>query len=371
MEKYRDMKIKKRSGLKMLRNLVFFIGLIIFTFWFLFKDQDLGELKDVIVLSNKWFVILASLLMLCSYLMESYNIKCVLHKLGEKKFSILRGLKYTAIGAFFSAITPASTGGQPVEVYYMSKDGIKPTNGTMSMLIELCSFQICSIFLSILCAILNPSLLSGGFIWFYILGIVINSSALIGMLFGIFSNKITKKFVNLFIKGIEKVKVKNYEKKKQKIEESLFDFFESSKYIREHKIELVKGILRVFIQVSLYHSIPYFIYRSFGLTELSFFNLFSMQAILYTTVSGIPIPGAVGVSETLFLKLYGEAFGKTLLNGAMLLFRFASFYLYIIIFLVVFLIVASKTKNKESIIDKNIDYIEEDINEENGKLVLS
>ena len=96
-----------------------------------------------------------------------------------------------------------------------------------------------------------------------------------------------------------------------------------------------------------------------------------MQAILYTTVSGIPIPGAVGVSETLFLKLYGEAFGKTLLNGAMLLFRFASFYLYIIIFLVVFLIVASKTKNKESIIDKNIDYIEEDINEENGKLVLS
>ena len=48
MEKYKDMSIKKRSDLKMLRNLVLFLALIIFTFWFIFKDQDLGELFKVI-----------------------------------------------------------------------------------------------------------------------------------------------------------------------------------------------------------------------------------------------------------------------------------------------------------------------------------
>ena len=354
----------------MIRNFVFFILLIVFTFWYIFKDQDLNELKKVVEGANKWYVLAGFILMLGSYTMESINIRSILISLGEKKFSILRAIKYTSSGAFFSAITPGSTGGQPAEVYYMSKDNIKTTNGTLAMLMELCAFQISSILLSIICGILNPDLLKDGIVWFYILGIVVNGCALTGMLLGMFSKKITQKFVNFVVKVMKKAKVKGYEAKKIKIEEGFHQYVESAKYIKENKMVFVKSILRVFIQVVLFHSIPYFIYRSFGLNELSYLKLFSMQAVLYTTVAAIPVPGSIGVSETLFMKLYGIAFTTALISGAMLLFRFVSFYIYIVIFSVVVIINATKSKNIESEIDKNVKEVEKDFDQEE-KLVYS
>ena len=370
MEKYKDMKLKKKANLKMTRNLVFFILLIIITFWYLFKNQDLGEIQSVIHNSNKLYVILGFILMFGSYLMESINIRSILITLGEKKFSIFRALKYTAVGAFFSALTPGSTGGQPAEVYYMTKDNIKATNGTLTMLMELCGFQISSIALAIICGILNPSLLSGSVLWFYILGIVVNGCALTGMLLAMFSSKLTKKFINFIVKIMKKFNVKGYEKKKIKLEEGLNQYIESAKYIKKNKSVFIKSCLRVFVQVCLYHSIPYFIYRSFGLNELSYFSLFSMQAVLYTTVAAIPVPGSIGVSETLFMKLYGVAFPKVLLSGAMLLFRFVSFYIYIVLFSGVVIYNAIKTKDNIGEIDKDVREIEKDF-DTNVELVYS
>ena len=361
MEKYKDMTLKKKTNLKLIRNLIFFVALIIFTFWYIFKDQDLNELKEALSRANKAYIILAALLMLCVHLMESINVRSILTSLGEKNFSIFRALKYTAIGVFFSAITPAATGGQPVEIYYMSKDGIKPSNGTMAMLMQLCAFQISTIGLSIICALLNLHLLQGNLIWFYILGIVLNGTALTIMLLSVFSKKITRKLVDILIKIIKKLKTRNYELKIQKLEEEYEQYTKSAVFVKTHKKEFLKSLLRVTIQTAIFHSIPYFIYRAFNLNELTILNLFTMQAILYTTVSSIPLPGAIGISETLFLKLYGSAFGESILSGAMLLYRFVSFYLYILIFLIIVIINAIKNKDNDSVIDKNVQEIDNDI----------
>jgi len=354
MEKYKDMTIVKKSNVKMFRNLVLFVLLIIFTFWFIFKDQDINELITTIKNVNPKYLLFAIFLMFCVYLTESINVRAILRALGEKKFSIIRALKYTAIGAFFSAITPAATGGQPVEIYYMSKDGIKVANGTMAMMLQLTGFQISTLTYSIIGGILNPSVLSDGVIWFYILGLVINGFALSLMLLGTFSTKISRKLLYFTIKMMRKVNVKNCEKKVIKMQEGLDQYTESARFIKTHKLEFCKAMLRSFIQMFFYHSIPFVIYKSCGLSELGFIELFTMQAILYTTVSGIPLPGSIGVSESLFLKIFGVAYVPAMLSGAMLLYRFSSFYLFIIIFLFVVIYCVVMTKNIRSEIDKNI-----------------
>jgi uncharacterized protein (TIRG00374 family) len=159
---------------------------------------------------------------------------------------------------------------------------------------------------------------------------------------------------------MKKIKLKNADKIAIKLEEGLEQYSKSSKFIKTHKLEFVKAVLRVFIQISIYHSIPFFIYKSFGLTKLNYFQMFSMQAVLYTTVSGIPLPGSIGVSESLFLKLYEKAFGKVLLSGAMLLYRFVSFYFYIIICSIVVIINGVKTKSIMSEVDRNVEEIDND-----------
>jgi len=358
MQKYKDMLLRKKANLKMLRNLVFFVGLIIFTFWFIFKDQDINELINTIRSVNIGYVLIGAFFMFMTYIMEAYNVRSVLVALGERKIPIIKALKFTWIGFFFSAITPAATGGQPVEVYYMNKESIKVSNGTMAMLLQLCGFQISTILISIICAIINFDMLKDGMIWFYLLGLSLNTIALTFMLVGVFSKKITKKLVGVMIKLIKLIKVRNFEKKIDKIEDGLNQYNESAVFIKTHKMELVKSILRVTVQIIFYHSIPFFIYKAFGLSTYSYLKLFSIQAVLFITVSSLPLPGAIGVSETLFLKIYGQVFGKLLLNGAMLIYRFVSFYLYILIAAIVVVINAVRTKTISNDIDKNVEFID-------------
>ena len=292
--------------------------------------------------------------MLIYFFMESYNIKSILTSLGEK-ISILKAFKFTLIGFFFSAITPAASGGQPMEIYYMNKEKISAAHATMTLLVQLCGFQISTISFGIICAIINPSTLNGGLLYLFLVGILINGSALTLMLICIFSKKLTRKIVAIFIKILKIFRIKNIDEKEKKLKEGLEKYNESSIYIQTHKIEFISSIGKVFIQIIFYYLVPFCVYKAFGLEEYNIFQLFTMQAVLYTTVSGLPLPGAIGISETVFLNIYGIAFKKHLLNSAMLLNRGISFYFFVIISLIIVIINAIRTKKLKSEIDQEIE----------------
>ena len=352
--------MKKKAIIKLFRNLIFFVGLIVLTFGLIFKDQDMGSLLNVLKFVDNKFIILGILIMLLYYLTEAYNIRSILKSFGEK-ISIFNALKFTWIGFFFSAITPAASGGQPVEIYYMTKERISGAKATMALLIQLCGFQISTISLGIICAIINPGILQDGITFLFLVGLAINGFALAMMLIFIFSKRLTKKVVNIFIKILKFFKIKNVDTKKEIIEEGLLKYNESSIYIKSHKLEFIKAILRVFIQIIFYYSIPYCVYRAFGLNTYSFFQIFTMQAVLYTTVSGLPLPGAIGVSETVFLKIFGVAFGTELLSVAMLLSRGITFYLFVIISLLVVIINAISKRNVKGEIDDEVIELEKEL----------
>lgn len=86
MEKYKDMTIRKKSNLKLLRNLFFFILLIVFTFWFIFKDQNMNDMFNTISSVDLKYVLLGLLCMFLTYIIESYNVRNILVSLGEKKY---------------------------------------------------------------------------------------------------------------------------------------------------------------------------------------------------------------------------------------------------------------------------------------------
>ena len=56
-----------------------------------------------------------------------------------------------------------------------------------------------------------------------------------------------------------------------------------------------------------------------------------MQAVLFATVSGIPSPGAVGVSEGAFIEIFKVIYSETLMSSAVLLNRGINFYLFVLI----------------------------------------
>jgi hypothetical protein len=88
------------------------------------------------------------------------------------------------------------------------------------------------------------------------------------------------------------------------------------------------GMLAVAVgQLGAYYSIPFFVRLALGEPWVSPLTVLSLQAVLALSVSSLPLPGAVGISESAFLALYGGMVSPDLLPAAALLSRGISFYL--------------------------------------------
>ena len=106
------------------------------------------------------------------------------------------------------------------------------------------------------------------------------------------------------------------------------------------------------IQIVLIFAIPYFVYLALGYRDTSILKFVATQAVLHVTVSSLPFPGAVGISEAIFMKLYKNLFNPNVLGSAMLITRFINFYLFVIytgILLAIFIIKDNLKKAKERV----------------------
>lgn len=333
-----------------IRNLIGFILLICLTFFLIFKDENIPEILKIATNVDQKYILIAILAMFVFILCETLNIGRVLKELGEKS-NFIKNIKYTLIGFFFSAITPAASGGQPMEIYYMHKEDIKVANSTLALLIHLWSFQIITISFGIISTILNFEVVKGGLIYLVILGIMLNSIALTLLAISIFSKKLSEGVIKAAVKILKLFKIKNIEEKQEKLEAELEKYQESAKYIKAHKLIMLKTLLTTVVQIIVYYSIPYWVYRSFGFCQYNIFQIITLQAVLYATVSGIPSPGAVGVSEGGFIEIFKNVFPNTMISGAILLNRGISFYAFVLISGIVVIINTLKSKK----IDKNLE----------------
>ncbi len=336
---------KSRKIKKTIANLIIFILLITLTFVLIFKDRDITQVLEIATQVKGQYIAIAIFAMCIYIIAESVNIGRILKELGEKT-KFIQNIKYTLIGFFFSSITPAASGGQPMEIYYMHKDNVSVAHSTLSLLMHLWSFQIVSITMGIISAIIHFDVLKSGLIYLFILGIVLNSSALALLIIGIFSKRLSAGLIKLVVKILKFFKVKNVEEKQEKMEKELASYQESAIYIKEHKMLMLKTILTTIIQMLVYYSVPYWIYRAFGLNTYNLWQVLTLQAVLFATVSGIPSPGSVGVSEGGFLGIFRNAFPETIISSAMLLSRGVNFYLLIIISSII--VIASTLKDKKT-----------------------
>ena len=331
---------------KMLRNFIIFILLIILTFYIILKEQNISEIFNILINVKKEFILIAILCM-CFYMAcEAINIGRTLKALNEKS-TFLKNLKYALIGFFFSSITPAASGGQPMQIYYMHKDKISVANSTLALLINLSCMQVVTISVALVSLIFNYKYLNNALICFFVIGVSLNLSALILLLISIFSKRMTRGIINITIKIMKFFRIKNIEEKQIKFEKELNKYQGSATYIKNNKLVILKALFTAYIQFLVFYSISYWVYCSFGLSKHNILEILTMQAVLYATVSGIPSPGAVGVTEGGFIAIFKSVFPQNIINSAMLLNRGVNFYLFVIISSIVVIINSIREKKKD------------------------
>ncbi len=332
---------------KFIKNFIFFLILICVTFYILLKDQDINNIINVLSGVKIKYILFAAISMVGYTFCEAINAKRILNALAEKT-KLLRCVKYTYTNSFYSAITPSSTGGQPMEVHSMHKDGIKISNATLTVLIQSCAFQIITLTYAILGIIFNHQVINAAILVLFIIGFVLNAFILMVYLSAVFSKRISNWSIKLFIKILKKFKVKNIEDREKRLYDGLEEYQASARFIKENKKMVFKTLFTTMIQIFLYYSVTYWVYCSFGFNKYNILQIVLMQAIVYTSTSGIPLPGAVGVSEGSFMSLFKKIFLNNTVAGAMLLSRMVSFYMLVLISgIVVIINVVKKGKKVE------------------------
>ena len=319
--------MEKKSTKKMIRNFIVFTLLIILTLWVMLKDQDAGKIFELIGHSEGRFIVVGMLCMVVYVLLESVNIGRTL-KILQEKSTFLKNIKYALIGFFFSGITPAASGGQPMQIYYMHKDGISVSNSTLALLINLISVQITTISVALISLLFNYKYLNKILAIFFVIGVLLNMSALTVLMIAVFSRRLSRWLMKLTLKIMKALRIKNIEDKIKKIGRELHNYQLSAKYIKSNKMLMLKILGTTLIQFLIFYSVSYWTYRALGFNDLNILEITTMQSVLFATVSGIPSPGSVGVSEGAFVEIFRNIYPEHMIKSATILNRAISFYLF-------------------------------------------
>ena len=112
-----------------------------------------------------------------------------------------------------------------------------------------------------------------------------------------------------------------------------------AKLIKSHKLDFTKALLCNFVQRIALFSVTYIVFIAFlrgsmgvNMEYHSYWELMGIQVLIALAVDSLPLPGGVGISEFLYLELFGFVYmGDEMIASAMLLTRAVSFYIPVIV----------------------------------------
>lgn len=336
------------SKKKLLLSFLFFIILIIITFYFIFSVTSLDVFIENFKKINCVCVVICSILVLLYFIFQGLFTKLILKSLNVN-ISLLKGTYYSIVEYFFSAITPSSTGGQPLQLYYMTKDKIPMRKSLIVLILGTIFFKMFLVIFGLFILIFRRDLIFdfGGIKLLYILGLLVDVfMILLGFLL-LYYQKGIKKILYFVYKIVIKFKKKDIDIDKR-INELLSNYKQETLYIKRHKKEVLLGLIITFIQRIFMFSIAYVIYRSFGFNDYSYIELLFIQIVAQVSIEALPLPGGTGASELIIKNLYINIFTLTLASTGMLLTRIFSFYLPLLFILLIIIIVTKKFYFKNS-----------------------
>lgn len=239
------------------------------------------------------------------------------------------------IGAFYSAVTPAATGGQPMQVIALKKRGIPAGISSSGLAVKFFTFQTALLSLGGILWLTHADAVQRCVapvgIWFVILGFILNGITVAAVVLLAINKNIVKGILSLTVRLMKKLHlVKNEEKLLARTDKAMTDFHASVDMMKNHPVRLLNLYLVSCLQVLGLMSITYCIYRALGMKEMTYMGITTLQFLLYIGASFTPLPGASGAQETGFELVFGSVFQNKGL-GAQLMWRFFTYYITLII----------------------------------------
>lgn len=343
-------KASRKAWLNALLLVVVF-GLTVYT---VFTGEDPRQVASALQMANPLYVLAGVLCVVLFILGESACILYLLRTLGTR-VSFRHCCLYSFIGFFYSCITPSASGGQPMQVIAMRKDRIPVAVSTVVLAIVTITYKLVLVVIGVAVMLIRPAdvmwHLEGvhGLVY---LGLALNVGCIALLLMLVFCPAILRRCAEIVLRWLNRIRpFRHPERIEHKLDSVMSQYTGTAEYYKTHHAVILQVFLLTLLQRFLLFLVTWFAYKAFGLTGDTLLTIVTLQAMISVVVDMLPLPGGMGASENLFIRIFEPIFGSALVLPGMLISRGVSYYTQLVIsglMTVVASFVLRNTKDKEN-----------------------
>lgn len=312
----------------------FLILLICITAYLVSKTLDIKLIPKIIKLVDKKFIFIGFLLITFYIIFEAITIDILINSIEkiEKKFL---STKIAMMGFYYNLVTPFASGSQPMQIYTLNKYGISLSKSSAIVTNKTVLFQsIVTIYCGVV-IFLNMELLKRelhSILLLMSMGMIMNIVSLLGCILLALSPNTIKFIVKKIFNLLSKLNIfKTLNEKLNIINKFIDEYSYSINLFIKNKKALIISILLTIVQLTVFFSVSYCIYRAFNLNKLTYIYILSLQVFLYISISPIPTPGNVGANEIAFFTIFANVFPKSIIGYCVFLYSIFVYYFLVIV----------------------------------------
>lgn len=329
---------------KIIINLIIIFVVLSLVLYFSLKDNYQEIIDNIKNMDIIWLIISIIILIISRIFsaVSSYQMT----KANDYHISLPRAIQINLIIPFFHGVTPFAGGGQPMEIYYLHNEKIPLGKSTNIVLQNFIVYQTALIIISLIAVIYNVifdlfpanSLIKQ----LVIIGFIINFLVWLFTLLVSLSKKFNQVILKITLFILKKF---NKPALKEKITRYLSNLHKNATTIIKHKKSSLLSLFANILSLICLYSIPYLVLTGMGITNLNIIETIVATSYIMIMGSFVPIPGGTGGLEYGYMYFFNYLIGGSILTSSMLVWRFVSYYLAMIIGAIV-LALYRKKENK-------------------------
>ena len=323
-------------------------------------DPQLKNFDEALSLVNVRWMLAAVFSMFLFWFMDT----CIIHYMTSylhQKQKVWTSFKISMVGHFYSALTPFSSGGQPMQIVYLKRNGMSPAKSTPLLIMKFLLWQMSVCLIGAIAVPLSWNtvfMTDSKLLYLVVIGFVANAAVIgIGVL-AIANIKAVHAIARFFIRiGITFHIIRDKEKRYQSMEKFVAEYKACLQLLFKNPGKAMYAFLITIGQLIFYLSVTCFIYiacKGGSVNLKTVLEVFLMQSVLSMAVSFIPIPGSSGASEGGFYLFFRFFFSANMMFVAVIMWRMITYYLNLLVGLIVLIVdVIVGTRKKRLLQDEN------------------
>lgn len=268
------------------------------------EDFSVAKMKELVANANPLWVLLALGCVAGFIFTEAWSLRLLERFFGHAR-SMRRNTVYSAADIYFSAITPSATGGQPASAVFMLRDGIPAAVTTMALLLNIMLYTASILVVALLCFLIAP----GVFFAFglpsrvlIVLGICLQALFATGLFLLVIREKLITGLAGFFLRlGHRLHLVRNIERRQEALHRMADEYRECIHAFRGGLGVVLKSFALNVLQRFCNIGVTLCVFMAIGGSFASAPEVLVTQGFVVLGSNAIPIPGAVGVADYLFL----------------------------------------------------------------------